>query len=126
VASEKRNHSCLQLYRGIEALTEVSLERFRQLLDVVKLELEEQPTNFDPLIAAAHEYAVRHVKTLADQVGLKLEPEEDGKVRWLHITLPVGFLSDDYFIIAEVDFIFDKSNTEIIIDFDFIERTTLR
>jgi hypothetical protein len=109
-------------------LTEASLEQFRRLLDAVKLEIKGQLTGFDPLIAAAHEYAVRYVKALADQVGLKLELEGamNGKVRWLHITLPVGPLSDDYFIIAEVDFIFDKSNTEIIIDFDFIERTTLR
>ena len=109
-------------------MTEASLEQFRRLLDAVKLEIEGQPTNFDPLIAAAREYAVRHVKTLADQAGLKLELEEavNGKVRWSHVTLPVGPLSDDYFIIAEVDFIFDKSNTKIIIDFDFIERTALR
>jgi len=109
-------------------LTEARLEQFRRLLDAVKLELEGQPTGFDTLIAAVHEYAVRYVKALADQVGLKLEPEGamNGKVRWLHITLPVGPLSDDYFIIAEVDFIFDKSSTKIIIDFDFIERTTLR
>jgi hypothetical protein len=103
---------------------EASLEQFRRLLDAMKIEIEGQPTNFDTLIATAHEYAMRYVKALADQAGLKFEAME-GKVRWLHITLPVGLLSDDYFIIAEVDFIFDKSSTEIIIDFDFIERTTL-
>jgi hypothetical protein len=105
-------------------LTEASLEQFRRLLDAVKLETEVQPTNFDPLLAVAHEYAMQYVKVLADQVGLKLEPEGamNGKVRWLHITFPIGILSD-YIIVVEADFLIDKSGAKIIIDFDFIERT---
>jgi hypothetical protein len=103
---------------------EARLERLRRLLDAVKLELEGQPTNFDTLIAAVHEYAVRYLKALADQVGLKLEPEGavNGKVRWLHVTFPVGIFSD-YIIIVEADFLIDKSGAKIIIDFDFVERT---
>jgi hypothetical protein len=124
MAGTAGNHSCLQLYRGAEALTEANLEQLHQLLDAVKLEIEGQPSGFDTLITAAHEYAMRYVKALADQAGLKLESEEamGGKIRWFHLTLPISILSD-YIIIAEVDFLIDKSGAKIIIDFDFVERT---